>query len=365
MIGLFDVSHYVEARVKLVALPEREETSIKLDHPSHTLIEEERVLTLQKGVNQVDFSWKGVSIDEDSIRLLILGAKDVQLLNVTYPPGEAALVWEVSSPTAREQKVRISYLLNNIDRLVTYKAIANKEETELELSAYLILRNFSGEDFKNAKVVLRDDDAYRQDIQHEETKQILLFKRTNVPIRKIWTFDAAKLPWDPGKQNQNVGIPVSYEISNDLESGFKAQTLWAGKVRVFQRDDQQNIIFLGEDKVDPIPFRGKGKIYIGDSRDLVVTQRKTKFKKINLRRNHKNRIVLYDTDEIITAEIENFKNKPVVLTMIQHIHGQWDMAACNLEYQLKDSSTLEFEIKLLPQSKKTLKMNYHRRHLRH
>ena len=36
-------------------------------------------------------------------------------------------------------------------------------------------------------------------------------------------------------------------------------------------------------------------------------------------------VVLYDTDEIITAKIENFKDGPAVLTMIQHIPGQWDM----------------------------------------
>ena len=41
-----------EARIKLVALPEREGTILRLDNPQATLIEEERVLTLQKGVNK-------------------------------------------------------------------------------------------------------------------------------------------------------------------------------------------------------------------------------------------------------------------------------------------------------------------------
>ncbi len=73
--------------------------------------------------------------------------------------------------------------------------------------------------------------------------------------------------------------------------------------------------------------------------------------KINLRKNHKGRIILYDTDEIITAKIENFKDTPAVLTMIQHIPGQWQMKACTLDgepavYTIKDADTLEFEIKL-------------------
>ena len=52
-----------QARIKLVALPERAATIIRLDNPAATLIEEERVLTLQKGLNKVDFSWKAVSIN--------------------------------------------------------------------------------------------------------------------------------------------------------------------------------------------------------------------------------------------------------------------------------------------------------------
>ena len=125
-------STVVQARIKLVALPERGDTIIRLDNPQWTLIEEERVLTLQEGLNKVDFSWKGVSIDMDSIRLAPLDHKDdkeVRLLNVSYPPNEAALVWEIASTGNYAEKVRISYLLRNIDRLVTYKAIADKSKT--------------------------------------------------------------------------------------------------------------------------------------------------------------------------------------------------------------------------------------------
>ncbi|NIR13215.1 MAG: hypothetical protein GWN86_04390, partial [Desulfobacterales bacterium] len=145
----------VHARIKLVALPERGRTMIRLDNPRATLIEEERVLTLQKGVNKVDFSWKGVSIDVDSIRLTVLTQPDeVTLLNVSYPPNEAALVWEIYSRDAFEVKVRISYLLSFIDRLIAYKGLANKEETHVDLKSFLVLRNFSGEDFERALVLL-------------------------------------------------------------------------------------------------------------------------------------------------------------------------------------------------------------------
>jgi hypothetical protein len=361
-----------QARIKLVALPERAATVIRLDNPQWTLIEEERVLTLQKGLNKVDFSWKGVSIDADSIRLRALDHPDdkVTLLSVSYPPNEAALVWDISSDGDYAETVRISYLLRNIDRLITYKAIADKPETYVDLKSYLVLRNFSGEDFDKARVLLDYGEAFEQGIDHEETKRMLFLKAPKVPITKVWTFDAAKLPWDPEKlENKNVGIPVSYRIVNEAKSGLGEFALWGGKARLFQDDGHESTIFLGEDVTDLVPVGEKTELYIGDSRDIVVTQRKMKDERINLQKNNDERVILYDTDEIITAKIENFKDSPAELTMIQHIPGQWDMEKCNMEYKRKDAGTLEFEIKLPARTEdgpavKELSMHYHRRNVR-
>jgi len=376
VLAMLVTAGIAQARIKLVALPERAATVIRLDNPQATLIEEERVLTLQKTLpgelpNKVDFSWKGVSIDADSIRLQALDHPDkVTLLSVSYPPGEAALVWDISSDGDYAETVRISYLLSNIDRLVTYKAIADKQETQVGLSSFLVLRNFSGEDFGMARVLLDYGEAFERGIQHEETKQMLFFKSPKVPITKVWTFDAAKLPWDPEKlENRNVGIPVSYRIVNDAESGLGEFALWGGKARIFQDDGHESTIFLGEDVTALVPVGEKTELYIGDSRDIVVTQRKMKDTRINLRKNDNGHVILYDTDEEIVAKIENFKDSPAVLTMIQHIVGQWDMEKCNMKYERKDAFTLEFEIELPARTEKgpatkELKMHYHRRNIR-
>jgi len=360
-----------EARIKLVALPERADTVIRLDNPAATLIEEERVLTLQKGLNKVDFSWKAVSIDSDSIRLTVLDhPEDVTLLNVSYPPNEAALVWEIASGGDYAETVRISYLLSNIDRLVTYKAIADKAETKVDLKSYLVLRNFSGEDFANARVLLDYGDSFEQGIAHEETKQMLFLKADGVPITKVWKWDSASLPWDASKlHNENVGIPVSYRIVNDKKSGLGEFSLWGGKARLFQDDGRESTIFLGEDGSAVVPVGEKMELYIGDSRDIVVTQRKMQDSRINVRKNNRGDVILFDTDEVITAKIENFKDSPAVLTMIQHIDGQWEMAKCNMKYERKDAFTLEFEIELPARGAdgpavKELEMHYHRRNVR-
>ncbi|MCP4710266.1 MAG: hypothetical protein GY869_16705, partial [Planctomycetes bacterium] len=336
-----------QGQIKLVALPERAATVIRLDNPQFTLIEEERTLTLQQGINKVDFSWQGVSIDEDSIRLAILGHPDqVTLLNVSYPQSGQSLWWEINSTAAAEEKVRISYLLGNIDRLITYKAVADKEETAVDLKSYIILRNFSGEDFEKAQVKLDYGDSFEQGIKHEETKQLLFLNKLAVPIQKVWMFDARTSVWDPEKvPDQNVGIPVKYRILNTIANKLGEFSLWGGKVRLFQDDGYGSTIMLGEDNAALIPVGEKMELHIGDSRDIVVTQRLMSQQDINIRPSISSKL-LWDRDVVIEAKIENFKDKPAVLTMIQSIPGEWEMIECNMEYVKKDANTLTFEVEL-------------------
>jgi hypothetical protein len=354
-----------QARIKLVALPEREAIWVRLDNPAFTVVEEERILTLQKGQNQVDFSWKGVSIDPDSIRLRMLDhPQEVQLISVSYPPDEAALVWQVHSPQAYSERVRISYLLSNLDRLVTYEGLAAKDEGTVDLKSYLVLRNFSGEDLVNARVQLDYGEAQEKSIQHQETKRMLFFSRVRLPNEKTFTWDDQRQPWDPEKVGQNVGIPVYYTLHNTKERGLGEHALWGGKVRVYQEDGRGSTILLGEDTADLVPVGEKMRIRIGDGRDMVVTQRKMKEERIVRERNNSGSPILSDTDEVVEARIENFRDRPALLILTEHIPGQWDMKECTHPYELKDFQTLEFRIELKDKEKVKLVMHYQRRNLR-
>jgi hypothetical protein len=354
-----------QARIKLVALPQREATLLRLDNPAFTLVEEERLLTLQKGTNQVDFSWKGVNIDPDSIRLQILDhPQEVRLISVSYPPNEAALVWQIYSPQPFNERVRVSYLLSNIDRLVTYEGLVPTDESGMELKSYLVLRNFSGEDFPEARLQLDYGESFEKSIQHQETKRMLFFSKAKLPVEKTFTWDDRKEPWDPEKMDRNVGIPVFYTLYNTKEKGLGENALWGGKVRVFQEDGRGSTIFLGEDRVELVPVGEKLSLYIGESRDIVVTQRKMKEERKIKERNSSGQPILWDTEEILEVKVENFKDKPALLILTEHIPGQWDMASCTHKYELKDFETLEFRIDLKPKEKVNLTMHYHRRNLR-
>jgi hypothetical protein len=365
MLVLLAATLSAEARIKLVALPERARLVVALDQPGAALVQEERVVTLQKGVNDIDFSWQGVSIAADSVQIRVLDHPDeVVVLNTSYPPAENSLVWGVSSPTAREARVRIVYLLYGLSRENVYKATADAAEKGIDLRHYARLHNNSGEELTGAQLRLERGRVLEKDIAHGEVVEMLLDRVDAIPIRKILTWDSASMPWDPEYQHETPGIPLTYVMKNDRASKLGEGPILDGKARIFLATPgsggRENVAFTGEDWVTLTPADRELKLNIGQSRDVKVTQRQVKNDRQNIRRNNSNRDVLWDTDEEIKVEIENFKKDAVTLVLVQHIPGYWKMQKSSHEFRRKDAYTIEYELVLKPESKEAVLLHYNR-----
>jgi len=262
--------------------------------------------------------------------------------------------------------VRISYLLQGLARDIVYKAVAEPDEKSFALRNYLRLRNDSGEDLADAEIGLGYGADFKRSIENGEILELLSERLDGVVIKKTLNWDAALQPWDPEYQKQTIGLPLTYVIQNDKASKLGAHTLLPGKARIFIKTGAQGdgVAFTGEDWVTLTPPDRELKLSIGQSRDVKVTQRKTKDDKTNIRRNTGNNVVLYDTDEIIKIEIENFKKEDANLVIVEHIPGYWKMVESTHEYTKKDAYTIEYRLTLPKEStgkKKTVvTLNYNR-----
>ena len=354
------------ARVKLVALSEREATVVRLDNPLATLLEEERQLTLQKGINSVDFSWKSVEIIPDSIRLTILEpSNSVTVRSISYPPNQQALIWQLASPVAQPVQVRISYLLKQIDRLVTYNAIVNQAESALDLTALVVLRNFSGENLPLTRFQLDSSESLTSEILNGETKQITWFTAKQLPIKKYFSFDAAQLSGDYQQLEDNVGIPVHYELENTPENGLGKQALWEGKVRLYVEDGHSSHIFLGEDYLQFTPLGQTLQFMLGNSYDVVINQKKISENHFNERRNKPStQVVLYDQEATLQVDIENFTAKPAWIKLKEPMPEEWEMKTSSHPYERQGNQEIIFDITVPAKQKVTVTYNYIQRNMR-
>jgi hypothetical protein len=276
------------ARVKLVSLPERATVVLRLDHPTAVLVQEERPVTLQQGLNRLDFSWKRVSIEPGSIQLEPLDrAGRVQVLNVSFPPEENALIWEVDSTLAGPVRVRISYLLKGLRRLVSYRAVANADETALTLRGYLTLQNHSGESFDEVAIEPGYGARFVKKLENGESKQMLSFAVEDVPVKKTLTYDP---------ETFGPRVVMRYLIQNTAESKLGRFPLPAGKMRLFIEDPKTGAAFIGEDFAEFTPVGGELELLLGEARDIAVERTIVNIKKIPRLRETDGRIRLYDSD---------------------------------------------------------------------
>jgi hypothetical protein len=330
------------ARIKLITLPPRQRVEIQLDNPNATLVEEERIVPLVKGVNQVDFSWANTQIDPNTIVFRVLprdeapqagvaaganaekavpakeagegGPLDIKVLSVSYPPNEAALVWQVASSGSGSARVRISYVLGNLTKSFNYRAVASHDESALTLSEYVRIQNLANESFGSTELWAGIGPRFHRPIGLNETKEMLVEKYEKVPVRKTYTCDPQAYGYLDRPQNKLL-VTMHYVLKNNKAEHLGTAPLPYGKVRIFQDDGRGSTAFLGEDWGKFTPLDDQMKLFVGTGQDVVV--------KRTIDKNQQQRVAgnLFDRDVIVKYEIENFKDKAVTLDVAENVRG--------------------------------------------
>ena len=308
------------ARVMLTTLPVRERVEVQLDHDLATLVEEERIVPLVQGVNQIDFSWANTQIDASTIVFRVVGgvddaepAAEVSVLSVTYPPGENALVWQVASDRSTSVVVRISYLLGGLSKSYHYRAVVSADESTMELSRYIRVENFAGEGYEDTQIYAGLGGDFLRPLQANETKQMLVKRTAGLPVVKTYTADLHRHGWLDEAQ-QKLRVPMHYRLENTAESGLGETALPAGKVRIFQQTQRdEGAAFLGEDLADYTPVGRHADLFLGVAQDIVVRRTVEKIDQRPVAGN------LVHWAVTVKYRIENFKDQPVTLRLAEQI----------------------------------------------
>lgn len=314
LIGVLPLD--VLARIKLTALPVRDRVQIQLDHAQVTLVEEERILPLVQGVNQVDFSWANTRIDPGSLILHVIPTADApavaaQVLAVSYPPEENALVWSVAAQSSGAARVRISYILQGLSKDFHYRAVADHAEKTVDLVQFLRVNNNANEAYELAHFDAGVNAQFSKPLGLDETKEVQLQRFAAVPVRKTYTVDAVQFGWLDRAQDK-LNVPMHYVIKN-ADAPLGQSALAPGKARIFQNDGQGGAAFLGEDQAQFTPPDDELRLYLGLARDIVVRR--------TIDRNERQRIAgnLYRYDVTVKYEIENFKDTPATLEIVESV----------------------------------------------
>jgi hypothetical protein len=337
----------------------------------------------------------GVVIKTDDGRIVLRPEGQISLEKM--PEGlhpRPTLNWLLDAVQAGEQQTEISYITEGIGWKADYVVLVNRDDTKLDLAGWVTLDNKSGATYKDARLTLMAGDVrklrpraevfdnlsfgvtmsgvraagapqfqeksffeyhmYQMDrqttIRDNETKQLSLLDAADVPVKKLYTFDARgdwfRSWWQPGyaghpgegyDTSNYHKVNVVLEVKNS-EANHMGMPLPKGRVRVYKLDDDGSQQFVGEDDIDHTPKDEKISLYIGDAFDIVGDYKRTNFRKIS------DRVV----EESFEVKVRNHKKTPVTVSVVDHVWSDWKVTESTLKFDKKDAHTIEFPVKVSP-----------------
>ena len=317
------------------------------------------------------------------------------------------LVWNVRAKQAGDHDVVVAYQTGGLAWRTDYTAVINGDDTRLDLSAWVTIANVSGARYPNAQVKLiagdvrrivevsspkqqrrgygqADEDdkppapapteagthraigdnylyalPHRTTLEHNQTKQIQLLHATDVPVKKVYTYDAlmGRWRWGDYTRDETYGqrgrktVRVNLQLDNRRAHGLGIP-LPAGIVRANKLDPADGSLeFIGEDRLDHAPAGARVRLYIGDAFDIVGERTQTDFR-------WPERNQLYESFKI---ELRNHKDQPVTVHVLEHLYRweNWVIEKPSHPFAKLDSGTIEFAVPVAARGKATVTYTAH------
>ena len=133
-------------------------------------------------------------------------------------------------------------------------------------------------------------------------------------------------------------IASKIEFKNSKVDGL-GMPLPKGIVKIYKLDEaDDNLEFIGEDRIDHIATDEKVTLTTGYAFDLIGETKVTDTRKISKRINEK--------DIIVT--LKNRSQKTKTINVIHNISGNWEIFNNNIEFKKEKANQIEFEKTLKP-----------------
>ena len=145
------------SNIELNVLPTRDSVQMTIYNSADlTLIRERRKLTMKKGWNWLQYMWANTLIDPTSLELRPIGVgDDVEVIQLVFPPRMKGVGrWLLKSKISGPVECEITYFTSGINWRAFYIGTLTKDETAMQLQAYVRVDNRSGEDYEDAQTRL-------------------------------------------------------------------------------------------------------------------------------------------------------------------------------------------------------------------
>ncbi|MBF0195582.1 MAG: DUF4139 domain-containing protein [Magnetococcales bacterium] len=298
----------------------------------------------------------------------------------------------LKSPKSTSAELELSYLTGGLSWKADYVGKLDNTEKFLDLNGWVTLTNRSGTPFKQAKLQLVAGDVNRvtaikralpksymartlvmedaapsmqqeklfdyhlytlshpTTIRDNQSKQVALLSATEIPVHKQYSLGGQQYYYQRKlgdfERKLKIGVFVSFE---NLKASHLGIPLPAGVVRIYKGDSQGGAQFIGEDRVDHTPKNEKVNLKLGNAFDLTAHKKQTKFNKKPGFSKHN-----YTIESNYEITLKNAGSKPVTITVIEPIPGDWTMISQSHPHKKSQAHTATWQIQVPAEGKTVL-----------
>lgn len=286
------------------------------------------------------------------------------------------LIWLLENGRS-EHTIEASYLTGGISWKSDYVLVLAENDKSIDLAGWVTIDNRSGAAYANASLKLVAGDVHRatpdrgrfpeasiamdraaakasqfvergffeyhlytlqrrSTIKNNQTKQINLLEAENTSVKKVFVYEPRVPYWfsamsGPDKRSK-VGVFLEFDNTKQNHLGMP---LPKGTVRVYKRDSEGDLQFIGEDAIDHTPEDETVRVKMGEAFDIVAERVQTRFKV--LRSGH-----LYESS--YKVEVRNHKDRAVVVSVSEVVPGDWEILDASRDYVKDSSNRIHFDL---------------------
>jgi hypothetical protein len=359
----------------------------------YDLMDEQRLLDKYVGKDIKIIEWKEYQDRKDTVDATLLSNNNGQIYRINGEiflghPGykvlpeipenlisRPTLMWLYENGPKPEQELELTYLTTQIQWKADYVAVLDETDTALDLSGWVTLDNQSGATYPNASLKLIAGDVHRAaqpapvpayermtmmakadasafeekaffeyhiydlnrktTIKDRQSKQISLLEAQGIPAQKEYVVDSRQPVFYPqrGEDGENkVPVDVKILFENKKEKNL-GMPLPAGTVRFYKKDDKGSLQFVGEDRLEHTPKDEEVRLKIGRAFDITAERRQTGYRQLSTNLSE------FEWE----IKLRNHKESDVRVTVIEPLHGNWEILDKSHEFEKVNAQTIHFK----------------------
>lgn len=323
---------------------------------------------------------------------------------------EPTLRWQIDSAQAQQLTAELAYLTGGLSWSASYILVAPQAgampDEQASFTGWVTIHNQSGTDFPGAQIKLMAgdvakivpsvgigggrgvmmgmlkqeaapevtqkpfDDFHLYDLHRAvtllsgETKQVQFLAAPAITLTRSYRYDGSPMRFQPaytwngvntspgfGSDGGNTKVEIVEQFRN-TQANHLGMPLPAGRIRVYRRDSDGQMEFVGESLIDHTPAEETVSIVTGSAFDIKAARRQTDLSVDNNARQ---------MDESFEIRLTSQKSAPVTVEVIEHLNrgDNWQITAKSAEYTKIDSHTVQFAVPVPAKGTATVTYSVH------